>query len=272
MSFLTLTQGDSVGKGLLKKLLNARYGTSVPALETLRVTYRGRSQAKLGPVTMWARVDAVATYHFPDQMRWEFKLTAARLMHSSYSTAFDGQTVTELERNKVSVITDPEYVRSARTRAWAETVFFVSPLTTDDRFRVERVEGDTNAFRAYGPPSPEGTDEDGPVALVRLHEDGRLNEVVVERVNPVGGNMQTQRLVASGELARVDKLILPAQIQRYWDTEMAMELSPVEAEINPALGPETFIIQEENLLAVLDEDDDNDHDEDAADRLATGGE
>ena len=266
MSFLTLTQGDSVGKGLLKKLLGARYGGSVPALDTLRVTYRGRSQAKLGPLPLWAQVEAVATYRFPDHMRWEFKLTAIRLMRSSYSTAFDGTTVTELERNKVSVITDPQYVQSARTRAWAETVFFVSPLTTDERIRVERVEEDSNAFRAYGP------GEDGPVALVRLHEDGRLKEVEVERVNPVSGITQRQRLVSSGELTRVDKLIVPSMIQRYWDDELTMELTPVEVEINLALEPDAFTIQAEDLLAGLDEDDENDQDDSPPDRLVTGGE
>jgi hypothetical protein len=269
MSFLTLTQGDSVGKGLLKKLLNARYGGSVPALETLRVTYQGRSQAKLGPIPMWARVDAVATYRFPDQMRWEFKLAVARVLHSSYSTAFNGTTVTELERNKVSVITDANYVHSARTRAWAETVFFISPLTTDDRFRVERVEEDTNAFRAYGPGNGAEDGSEETVALVRLHEDGRLNEVVVERVNPVSGQMQLQRLVASGELARIDRLIMPSLVRRYWDDELSMELRPVEVEVNPDLPSETFTIQQENLLAVLDEDDE---DEPAADRPASGGE
>ena len=260
MSFLTLTQGDSVGKGLLKKLLNARYGGSVPALETLRVTYQGRSRAKLGPILLWAKVNAVATYRFPDQMRWEFKLSVLRILRSGYSTAFDGQTITELERGKVNVITEPAAVQSARTRAWAETVFFVSPLSTDERIRVERVEDEPNAFRAYGPSDTVELEPGATVALVRLQDDGRLKEVVVERINPVSGKMQRQRLSAAGDLARVDKLIMPSLLRRYWDDELTMELTPVEVEVNPDLGPGTFTLQPENLLAGLDDEDDEDDD------------
>ncbi len=260
MSFLTLAQGDSVGKGLLKKMAQARYGGSPPALETLRVTYQGRSQARIGPIPLWAHVDAVATYRFPDHLRWDFKLNVLRILRSGYSTAFDGQVVSELERGKAVVKTDADSVRSARTRAWAETIFFISPLITDERVRVERIEDDAHAFRAYAP------DGDATMATVHLHEDGRLKEVMVERVNPVNNQSQRQRLVAAGELTLVDRLILPATIQRFWDDELSMELTPVAVELNPELAPDAFRFEPVNLLAVLDEDGDGKGDSSGAAR------
>jgi hypothetical protein len=260
MSFLTLAQGDSVGKGLLKKMAQARYGGSPPALETLRVTYQGRSQARIGPIPLWARVEAVATYRFPDHLRWDFKLNVLRILRSAYSTAFDGQVVSELERGKAVVRTDAESIRSARTRAWAETVFFISPLITDERVRVERIEDDPYAFRAFAP------DGDTTAALGYLHEDGRLKEVTLERVNPVNNQSQRQRLVVAGELTLVDRLIMPATVQRFWDDELSMELTPVGVELNPELAPDTFKFEPVNLLEVLDDEEDGDSDSSGAAR------
>jgi hypothetical protein len=256
MSFLTLAQGDSVGKGLLKKLLSARYGASPPALDTLRIHYEGKSRARLGPIPLWANVKATSTYRFPDRMKWEFHVKVLRVFNSSYSTAFDGTTVYEYERGQYTHTTDPDIIRSAQLRVWSETVFFISPLMADERVRVEKIEDDPHSFRAYAP------DSDDVLVTVHLREgDGQLDEIELKRYNSVDRQTQLQRLRARGELTRVDGLIMPQTLERYWEDELQMALTPVQVELNPALTEADFRLEKEDLLAILHEDEEADEDD-----------
>ncbi|GEM_PF-1021193 len=250
MSFLTLAQGDPIGKDLLKKLVNSRYGISPPAMESLRITYRGRTRARLWRVPLWARVDAVATYRFPREMKWEFKVRLLGLLRSGYTTSFDGTAVYEQHGFKVSTITDEVLVESARRRAWAETVFFISPLIADPQVHVEGEGNHTLRVWLAG--------QEADVAIVRLDEDNRLHEVEVERVDPADGQRKRQFIRPVGELVKVDGLIMPQTIQRYWEDELFMELSPVAVDLNPELAPDVFTLREENPLEGLDDTEEND--------------
>lgn len=237
MSFLLLAQGDPIGKDLLKKLVIARYGFSPPAMETLRIRYRGRSRSKLGPFPVWVSLDATATYCFPLMMKWEMKVSVLRLFRSSYTTSFDGQAVYEQQGIHVTRSTDADMVESARRRAWSEAVFFVSPLIADRDVRVEGV--DARSFRAR----LSGYDND--FAIVRLEDDHTLKEIEVERADPWGGERKTQYIRTRGSLIKVDGLLLPPLVQRYWGDKMFMELEPVAVEINPALTPDDFVLRED---------------------------
>lgn len=241
MKFLLLAQGDPVGKDLLKRLVAARYGSSPPALDTLRVTYKGRSRAALWRIPLWARVEATATYRFPLQFKWEFKIRLLGFLRSSFATSFDGQTVYHQRGFQVEQETDTALVESARRRAWSETVFFVSPLIANQEVRVEGLDG--HAFLARLPGSPDD------VAIVRLREDDSLAEIEVERVDPDDGQRKRQYLRPVGELAHVNGLILPQSVQRYWGDELFMELSPVAAELNPQLKDDEFVFVAEDPLA-----------------------
>ncbi len=256
MAFLMLAQGDPIGRDLLKKLVLARYGPSPPAMDTLRITYKGRTRASLGPFPLWARVEAVASYRFPLHMRWDFRVRVLRLLSSSYTTTFDGEAVYEQHGLRVTRITEAEQVESARRRAWSETVFFVSPLIASDRVRVEGI--DLSAFRAILADYPED------VATVRLSEDHRIREIEIERLDPADGLRKRQYIRPLGELTRVDGLILPERIQRFWDGEMFMELSPVAVVLNPELEADTFTLREETISDILREDEDAESDEETA--------
>ncbi len=250
MKFLSLVQGDPIGKDLFLKLIDARYGAHPPGMDALRVTFEGRSRAKLGPLPIWARVKAVATYRFPTAMKWSFKIRVLRLLNSSYVTSFDGETVFEEQGGRVSRDTSPQAVESARRRAWAETVFFVSPLIADDRVRVEGVE--PGVFKTYL-----AATED--VATVRLHANNTVREIEIERMDPATDTYKKQFIRPVGQLSNIDGLILPEKIQRYWDDELLMELTPIQVELNPPLADDEFALA--GLLAgVLDADDDDDDD------------
>lgn len=250
MPFLLLTQGDPIGLDLLKKLVDKRYGGSPPALDALRVTYRGWSAARLGPLPLRAAVEAVATYHFPFQIRWDFTVRMLRIFSSRYTTAFDGRAVYEVQGGRVTRSVEESGVDSARARAWSEAVYFISPMIADHAVRVQSV--DNHAFRVFAPDTPQTA------ALVRLNEDHTLAAVEIERMDPNDNRVKLQRLKPAGELVRVDGLILPQYLERYWDDTLAMRLSPVRVEVNPALEPDTFILKSEDLLAVLHEDDEVD--------------
>lgn len=246
MPFLLLTQGDSIGLDLLRKLVDARYGGSPPAMDSVRVTYQGWSSARLGPLPLKAQVDAVATYRFPFEMRWEFKVRLLRFMRSRYTTAFDGKTVYEDVRTRVNRITDPAQVESARARAWAEAVYFVSPIIADHDVHVKNL--DNHVFQVLAPGMPDTS------VTVRLSPEGAMAAVEVERLDPGDGQVKRQRICPAGDLKRVDSLIMPERMERYWGDDLFMSLWPVKVELNPPLDAGTFRLEQEDLLAVLDED------------------
>ncbi len=62
----------------------------------------------------------------------------------------------------------------------------------------------------------------------------------------------------------MDGLILPERIQRFWDGEMFMELSPVAVVLNPELEADTFTLREETISDILREDEDAESDEETA--------
>ncbi|MBN1966553.1 MAG: hypothetical protein JW910_18015 [Anaerolineae bacterium] len=248
MSFFLLAQADPVGRDLLKKLVVARYGGSPPALDTLRVKFQGRSRAQVWGFQMWARVEATATYQFPDRYRWDFSLRLLRVLRSSFTTSFDGSAVYEQRGLRATRDAEAEAVESARRRAWAETVFFVSPLIVNERVRVEGI--DMSSFRAI---RPGGSVENA--AIVRLDEQHRLREIEIERMDPADGLPKRQCLRPSGDLVRVDGLVLPQRVGRFWDDELFMELSPVGAELNPELSPDDFVLKTETIDDILTEDD-----------------
>lgn len=247
MPFLLLTQGDTIGLDLLKKLVDNRYGGSPPSIDALRVTYDGWSQARLGPLPLRATVRAVATYRFPFEMRWEFSIRVMRFMRSRYTTAFDGTTVYEEQRAKISETTNEAAVQSARARAWSEAVYFVSPMISDHAVRVEAV--DSHTFKALAPGHPDLA------AVVHLNDDNVMQYVEIDRMDPNDNSLKRQRLEPSDELVRVDGLLMPAELRRYWNGDLFMTLKPIQAELNPALKTEDFRLEQEDLLAVLDEDD-----------------
>ncbi len=250
MPFLLLTQGDPIGLDLLKKLVDRRYGGSPPALDALRVTYRGWTAARLGPLPLRAGVEAVATYRFPFHIRWDFTVRMLRIFSSRYTTSFDGQAVYEEQNGRVTRSVDEAGVESARARAWSEAVYFISPMIADHTIRVQSI--DNHTFRVFAPDTPQTA------ALVRLNEDDTLAAVEIERLDPSDNRVKLQRLKPAGELVRVDGLIMPQVLERYWDDVLAMRLSPVKVEVNPALDADTFTLKTEDLLAVLREDDEAD--------------
>ncbi len=247
MPFLLLTQGDTIGLDLLKKLVDNRYGSSPPGIDTLRVTYTGWSSARIGPLPLRAKVQAVASYRFPFQMRWEFDVRLLRFMTSRYTTTFDGATVFEEQRAKVSETTDERQVQSARARAWSEAVYFISPMIADHTVHVQSM--DNHSFKASAPGFPDL------VAEVYLSEDNVMRAIEIDRLDPGDNTAKRQRIEAGSPLIQVDGLLVPAELRRYWNNELFMSLKPVRIELNPALPPETFTLREENLLAVLDEPD-----------------
>jgi hypothetical protein len=247
MKILILAQGDPIGLDLFKKLVDARYGMSPPAMDALRVTFEGRSQARLGPLPLWARVKATATYQFPFQMKWEFKIKMLRIFNTSFATSFDGEAVYEKQRLEIKRTSDEVEVDSARRRVWAETVFFISPLIADHQVRLEGVS--SSSFRALAPGWPEIATE------VHLREDHTVDHVDIERIDPVDNQRKIQRLRPVGELINIDGLILPQKLQRCWYDDMFMELVPVSVEMNPRLTDDEFVLKSENLLEGLDDEE-----------------
>lgn len=252
MSFFILAQTNPIGRDLLRKLVATRYGVSPPAMDTLRIRFEGRSKATLMGLSQWAKVEATATYMFPDRYRWDFRIRMFRLLRSSFTTSFDGSAVYEQRGLNATRNAEAAAVTSARRRAWAETLLFISPLLVNENARVEGL--DMTSFRAFMP----GAQGDDDAATVHLDEQNRMTEVTINRMDPADGQHKRQSLRPSGELTRVDTLVVPQIIGRYWDDELFMELSPVEVELNPELSLKHFVLETETLDDILDDEDDTD--------------
>lgn len=249
MPFLLLAQGDTIGLDLLKKLVDNRYGGSPPSIDSIRVRYEGWSAAQLGPFPLRAKVTATAEYRFPFQMRWSFHVRILRFLQNRYTMAFDGTTVYEEQRGRVSSTTDEAQVQSARARVWSEAAYLVSPLIADHDVHVQSI--DPHTFEAQAPGHPEIK------ATVRLDEENALDAVEIKRMDPNDNALKLQRIEPGGGLVQVDGLLLPAEMRRYWEGRLFMTLSPIAVELNPELDESMFRLEQEDLLAVLREDDDS---------------
>jgi hypothetical protein len=108
---LLLAQGDVMSKDMLRRAIEARYGLRPPALESLRIDFKGRARAKLGPLATWVPVDATAYFNFPTSMRWDFAVRAVGVQIGSGVEAFDGVNYRSVRGSKAaSVIANPDSI------------------------------------------------------------------------------------------------------------------------------------------------------------------
>jgi len=231
---LLLAQGDDEAKHLLKQAIEARYGIRPPALESLRVDFKGRTRAKVGPVTTWIPVEVRAYFQFPTSLRWDFSVKKIGIQLQSGVEAYDGNIYHRVRgNNRAETVTDAEQIDSMQKRLWAMAALLLTPLSENYiKLKIE----DTYQFKA------ENTQLHNAVH-VHLRPDYTLAHVKVTCLNPDSGREQLFDLRLDEEQVLIHDLMLPKKIKVFWDDDIALELKPVAAETNPQFPRSTFTLE-----------------------------
>lgn len=234
MPVLLLARGDQDSKNLLRHAIEARYGLGPPAIETLRLDLKGRTRAKLGPVTTWMPIEGIAYFKFPLSVRWDFTVRPVGVALSSSTEAFDGATCRKQQKGaEVTVNEDADSVASAQSRLWAICALLLTPLA--EHFVELQATGERTLDAVHT--------EAGIRARLHLNEDFTLDHAATDCLNPNSGAKQTYTLRLTEGQAIVGDLMLPRKVATFWDDQPEMELSPVAIESNPAVDDGLFRLE-----------------------------
>lgn len=232
MPVLLLAHGDPQAKDMLRRAIEARYGSRPPVLDSLRIDFKGRARVKIGPITTRVPVDASAHFRFPVAARWDFTVKPLGLPVQRGVEAYDGTTYHAARGGKrPAVITDIEQVHSLRRRLWAIASILLTPLS-NTYVKIES-NGDST-FQAIN------TELDDAAELY-LDASGIVKRVHVHCSDP-DGQQRVFRIELSVEQKTLNDLILPKQISAYWDDTPAFELEPVAAVSNPQIPDSVFTL------------------------------
>lgn len=231
MPTLLLCFGDPAAKNLLRQAIETRYGINPPAIEQLKLDFKGRARVKVGPITTWVPLDATAYFSFPLQMRMDFVVKPMGLPVQRGVEAFNGEMHRTVRGSKLTdTLTIDTHAESIRRRLWAITALLLTPMSDHTTQLIER--GDL-AFEAKNTVLNDAV-------TVHMDQDGFVTSVQVDCWNTDTGEIQRYSLRPSKEQKVVNGLMIPTQIDAYWDDDITFEMYPTHAEINAALADDLF--------------------------------
>jgi hypothetical protein len=234
MPVLLLAYGDPTAKDMLRRAIEARYGTRPLALDSLRIKFSGRARVKVGPMHTWVPVEATASFRFPLAMRWDFNIKPFHLPVQRGTEAFDGAAYRRISGDrKVKEIGDPEHVHSMRRRLWAMAAMLLTPLGSPF---VQLSLVDQTRFEATNTELED-------TAVITVRADHSLDQVHVRCLNPATEQHQNHIIRLSEEMLVFGELILPGKISGYWDDTPTFELMPVDAQSNPDIPDHVFTLK-----------------------------
>lgn len=240
MPVLLLARGDAEAKDRLRRAIHARYGFSPPAIDSLKIDFKGRVRARVGPINTWLPLDMLAQFRFPNAMRLDFTVRPVGVAVQRGIESFDGTTYrsrrgssSNSNSNNPDIIADPEAIRSYRLRLWAIAAVLLTPL--GEHF-VELSPNTDNGFNAVN------TLFDDAVSL-QLRDDHTLAQVEVRCQNPDSGREARFCIKLSEDQMPVNHLMLPSHVSAFWDDTAYFEAEPVRVEANPTIADEVFTLQ-----------------------------
>lgn len=233
MPVLLLCQGDAQVKTILREAIQARYGINPPAIERLRLVFKGRAQVNLGFMTTAFPVEATVSFMFPTHFRCDAVVKLLGLPIQRMTEVFDGTHYYAGRGRNVQEITAEERLQSIRRRLWMMASVLLTPLSDPE---VHVTECGHNCIEA------EHTALQNSVQL-RLRDDHTIESARVHSVNPFNHREQLHHIHFPAQLIPVDGLMLPERVEGYWDQEPAYEMQPMRAEINPELPESLFAVQ-----------------------------
>ncbi len=231
MPVLLLARGDAQAKDLLRHAIEARYGFSPPAIDSLEIDFKGRVRAKVGPITTWVPVGIMARFRFPTAMRWDFSVRPVGVTVQRGVEAFDGSTYRHMRGGSApNVIDDEALINSLQRRLWAMAAVLLTPL--GEHF-VELKATDSNSLEATNTLIKD-------CVTLRLRGDSSVERVDVKCVNPDTQKEQLFSLRLSEDQAPVNDVMLPCKISAFWDDTPYFEIEPERIENNPTFSDNVF--------------------------------
>lgn len=238
MPVLLLARGDAAARDLLRKAIEARYGTRPPAFDSLKINFAGRVHIRIGPIKTWVPLDVMTQFILPNKMRWDFTAKPAGVPVRRGVEAYDGTDLRTLAGNKPKLNPDEQAASSLQRRLWAIAALLLTPL--GDSF----VELSTNGERELIARNTQ-IDAAVRVRLMPDPDDNRLEAVSVLCFNPDQNAQQQFILRPSAELASFDGLLLPTKVSAYWDDSQWFEMEPTSAESDPNIAANVFTLDAE---------------------------
>jgi hypothetical protein len=235
MPVLLLARGDKEGKELLRRALEARYGVGAPAIDTLRIEFKGRKRARIGPVATWVPVEGTLSYNAPLCGRIDYTARPVGLPLITQTDAFDGTIYRKRRgRDEVEVVTQSEQAQSIQRRLWVAAAVLLTPLV--EQF----VELHATGERSFTATNIDTDDS----AHVYLNDDFTIAYATTQCYNAAEDAVQefTYRLF-DGQ-SQVNDLMLPRRIAAHWEEAPEFEMTPASVEINPTFEPELFRLED----------------------------
>lgn len=234
MPVLLLAQGDPQARDLLRRVIEARYAVSPPALENVSIDFKGRVRTKVGPLMTWVPLHIRASFRFPTAIRWDFTARPAGVPVRHGIEAFDGSTYRQTRGKTSELIADPQIVHSLRHRLWAIAAVLLTPLGEHFVRLQTSGEGSLDATNTAL----------GDTVHLFIRPNYTVEQAQVNCLNPESGQMQQFSLHLSPEQAPVNDIMLPCKISAFWDDQPYYDVEPVHIENHTMLADEVFTLQQ----------------------------
>ncbi len=234
MPVLLLAQGDPEARTLLRRVIEARYAVSPPALENVTVEFKGRVRTKVGPLMTWVPLRIRASFRFPNSVRWDFSARPVGVPVRHGTEAFDGSTYRQTRGKTAEIVGDSQIIHSLRHRLWAMAAVLLTPL--GEHFVRLEFTGESS-FEATNTAL-------GDTVRLLVQPNDLIEQVQVHCFNPESGQMQQFSLHLSPEQSPVNAIMLPCKIKAFWDDQPYYEVEPVHIENHIAIADEVFTLRE----------------------------
>jgi len=232
MQVLLLSRGDAAAKDLLRRALAARYGFGAPALDTLKLTFKGRARVKVARMMTWVPLEASVYFRLPISARWEFSMRPVGLPINAAVHAFDGERYRKKHGDRVEVLDSPALYNAMRDQVWASTLMMLSPMAEPEVEVKREGERTLTATRL----------DSGTSVKLFLNDDYTLEHLEFPTVDPETAESKLYRLNFNRQQIEVDGIAMPSMITMLWNDEPQYELIPLAAEINATLSDAKFQI------------------------------
>ncbi len=231
MAVLLLAQGDAEAKSKLRKAIESRYGLRPIALDTLALTLKGRTRAKVGPVQTWVPFEAKTFLRFPGMMRWESTLKPLGWPAQNTLEMFHHHTYYSKRGGKTQRYNTNSEILLPRQRLWALAAALLTPLSD---MAVQVIDQPGLSFIAHHTENQDNV-------RVNLRPDYTIESVETISINPDSGMKQNYRIMLSPKIAEVGDLLVPSKIQIYWDDAHTHDVEPTSAQSNIELSESLFV-------------------------------
>lgn len=213
MAILLLCRGDEQSKAILRQAIEAHYGKSPIAFESVRLMLKGRSKQTVGKFNIWLPLELETTFTFPIQFRQDYSIKFWQIPILNESESFDGTTYFYKKHKSRAVIIqslpDP-YIHIVRQRVSTFAAILLLPLSEPD---IELTFNHDHSITAHSPNTATAT-------TLTFYENYQLKQAITTSTY----HSALFRLDLSKETEVISNIKTFKRIDLWWDNELKYEL------------------------------------------------